>query len=69
MSKVASKSDLIHDFQADLHAILSTMLQVREHLEKDKEFCRSVIDLACQRRGQLLERWEAIKSDLKKSDQ
>jgi hypothetical protein len=69
MNKLAlTREDLVHDFEGDLHAIISTVEQVRENLTQDPNYCQTVIQLACQRGDQLLEKWKKLKVELKEED-
>lgn len=60
-----SAEDMIHDFQADLHSIISTIEQVRANLTNDPEYCETVLNLACRRGDQLLEKWGQLKCNFK----
>ena len=63
-----TQQDLLHDFQSDLHAILSTVEQVRQNLKQDQTYCETVIDLASKRSDQLLQKWEQLKACIKEGE-
>ena len=61
----SSQADLIHDFQSDLHALITTIEQVGKYMTDDPEFCEQAIELAKKKGSRLFANWDALKGRLK----
>ena len=68
-TKNTSRSDLLHDFQSDLHALFYTLEQVGKYLKEDPNFCEEAIVLASKKKEKLFGQWEELKACLKKEEQ
>ncbi len=61
------QAELLHDFQSELHSLVTTVEQVQKFWKDDPDFCARAIELASKRGGRLFELWEQILLNLKQS--
>ncbi|MDB5036776.1 MAG: hypothetical protein JWQ35_304 [Bacteriovoracaceae bacterium] len=62
MSDRVSKSDLLHDFQSELHGILNAVELVNSNLHSDLSYCKAAMNVAAPRADILRERWKEIRA-------
>lgn len=59
-----SKSDLLHDFQSELHAILNAVELVNENLHSDPEYVEEAMEAAGPKVEILREKWKQVRITL-----
>ncbi len=58
------RQDLVHDFQADLHSLISTIEQLEASWE-ERDFCLKAIQIASKRTDRIRDEWENLRTYIK----